>query len=79
MTILSILKKSLIDKEIEVYQCINNPGFFLTRKFESVETTTVKVVVTDVIYIDPIGEYEEEGGDYFEIIFAEGSATLANA
>lgn len=80
MTILSILQTALIGKEIEVYQSkLHADLHFPTTTVENWENyTKIKVVVTKVTYIEPWGEYEQEGGDCFNVEFAGGYITLQN-
>ena len=78
MTILQALKKHLIGKEIELYQLLDNKECFKYTPLYINNPVAVKVTVTDVVYIEPYGDYEIEGGDYFNLVFAEGTAMLDN-
>ena len=79
MTILSILQEALIGKEIEVYQSkLHADLFFPISEGDWENYNKIKVVVTKVTYIEPWGEYEQEGGDCFNVQFAGGYVTLQN-
>ena len=78
MTILQALKEHLIGKEIEVFQFPDNPEYFKSTSLYIDNPVIVKVLVMDVVYVEPYGEYEQEGGDYFDLVFEGGTAMLDN-
>jgi len=74
MTVLSVLKKSLIGTIVTVFQSNANPEYYHTEQLENFKPR--QITVTDVIYQEPYGEYEQEGGDNFIIIFEGGEMLI---